>query len=94
VLAMARARKTLDAAVALSPPDSSDIWDLQDSHRYRPHDLLLVANEREASSAKGMLDGAVASRFLLSPRSGHGVQLLAEERVRRELLAWLSGRVH
>jgi hypothetical protein len=94
VLAMAtQARADVDAAVALSPPDSGDIWALQDDDRYRPHDLLLIADESESSSAEGMLDGAVRSRFMQSEGPGHGVALLPERDVHDALLAWLDDRV-
>ena len=94
VLAMATGGGHLArAGVALSPPDSSDVWDLQGRGRYRPHDLLLVSDERESSSVEGMLDGAVRSRALRSQRPGHGVTLLAEPGVRGALLRWLEGRV-
>jgi hypothetical protein len=94
VLAMATgARRTVDAAVALSPPDSADIWALQDEDGYRPHDLLLVSDERESTSAEGMLDGAVRSKAIRSAGPGHGVALLAEPGVRDSLLAWLDERV-
>jgi BAAT / Acyl-CoA thioester hydrolase C terminal len=90
VLAMAtQTGRTATDAVALSPPDSADIWRLQDRDRYRPHDLLLIADERESDSAKGMLDGAVGSKFMQSEGPGHGVALLAEEGVRDALLGWL-----
>ena len=55
------ARRTVDAAVALSPPDSADIWRLQDHGRYRPHDVLFISDRREAVSAEGMLEGGVRS---------------------------------
>jgi dienelactone hydrolase len=94
VLALATgARKTVAAAVALSPPDSADIWKLQDRGRYRPHDLLLVSDARESSSAEGMLDGAVRSKHIRSAGPGHGVALLPETPVRDALLAWLAERV-
>ena len=94
VLAMATgARATADAAVALSPPDSEDIWALQDEDRYRPHDLLLISDDREAWSAEGMLDGAVRSEAIRSEEAGHGVVLLAEPGVRDALVAWLRDRV-
>ena len=94
VLAMATgARRSADAAVALSPVDSSDIWALQDDDRYRPHDLLLVSDERESASAEGMLDGAVRSKVMRSAGDGHGVVLLGEPGVRDALLAWLQDRV-
>jgi hypothetical protein len=95
VLAMATgARRTADAAVALSPPDSADIWKLQDAHRYRPHDLLLISDAAESSSVEGMMGGAVRSRALRSGQDGHGVELLAEARVRNALLGWLKARVN
>ncbi len=94
VLAMATdARKTADAAVALSPPDSADIWALQDDGRYRPHDVLFVSDEREATSVEGMFDGAVRSKAIRSGAPGHGVALLPEPGVRDALLAWLDERV-
>jgi hypothetical protein len=94
VLAMAtKARESADAAVALSPPDSSDIWALQDDDRYRPHDVLFVADDQEAVSAEGMLDGAVRSKLVRSEGPGHGVALLPEQGVREALLAWLDERV-
>ncbi|HET8950598.1 MAG TPA: hypothetical protein VFN44_08805, partial [Solirubrobacteraceae bacterium] len=94
VLAMSgRGGRLARAAVALSPPDSADIWDLQGRGRYRPHDLLLVSDERESSSAEGMLDGARRSRAIRSERPGHGVTLLAEPEVRAALLRWLQTRV-
>jgi len=94
VLAMATgAGRSVDAAVALSPPDSGDIWALQDDDRYRPHDLLLVSDESESASADSMLDGAVRSRAMRSAGPGHGVALLGEAGVRDALLAWLDDRV-
>jgi hypothetical protein len=94
VFAMATtAGRMVDAAVALSPPDSADIWDLQGDGRYRPHDMLLVSDRREASSAEGMLDGAIRSKAIRSAQAGHGVALLAEPGVRRAVLTWLRERV-
>jgi len=86
-------RRTVAAAVALSPPDSADIWRLQDSHRYRPHDVLMVSDDRESSSVDGMMEGALRSRAMRSQHIGHGVVLLAEPGVRDALLEWLKTRV-
>lgn len=94
VLAMATdARKAADAAVALSPPDSSDIWALQDDGSYRPHDVLFIADVREVASAQDMMDGAVRSEVMTSEQPGHGVALLSEPGVRAVLLDWLRDRV-
>ena len=86
-------RKTVAAAVALSPPDSADIWRLQDSHRYRPHDLLMISDDRESASVDGMMDGAIRSRAMRSEHTGHGVVLLSEPRIRQALIDWLQTRV-
>ena len=93
VLAAATGARAADASVALSPPDSGDIWALQDDGEYRPHDVLFIADAREAYSAESMLDGAVRSEFLESEGPGHGVQLLKEPGVRDAVLAWLEERV-
>ena len=94
VLAMATgARRTAEAAVALSPPDTPDVADLQDAGRYRPHDVLFVSDERESGPVDGMLHGAVRSRAIRSRAPGHGVRLLKEAGVRAALLDWLDARV-
>lgn len=91
VLAMATdARRLVDAAVALSPPDSGDIWALQDDDRYEPRNILFVSDEREATSAEGMMDGAVDSEHIQSEGPGHGIALLGEAGVLDALLAWLD----
>ena len=87
------ASRTVDAAVALSPPDTPDIADLQDAGRYRPHDVLLVSDESESEPVDGMLRGARRSKAIRSEGPGHGVDLLAEPGVRTALLAWLDDRV-
>jgi len=94
VLAMATdARPVADAAVALSPPDSSDIWALQDDGRYRPHDVLFLADDREVASAEDMMDGAVRSEVVTTTVRGHGVVLLAEPEIRDAVVDWLRERV-
>jgi S-formylglutathione hydrolase FrmB len=94
VLAMAtKARKTVDAAIALSPADSADIWALQDDDRYRPHDVLFIADDSEATSAEGLLEGAVRSKLVRSEGPGHGIALVPEPGVRDAILGWLSERV-
>ena len=94
VLAMAtKARKTVDAAVALSPPDTQDIWTLQEEGRYRAHDILFIADEREATVADEMVKGASRSTVQRSDELGHGVRLLPEPGVREALLAWLGEHV-
>jgi hypothetical protein len=86
-------RRTVAAAVALSPPDSADIWRLQDSHRYRPHDVLMISDDRESAAVDGMMDGAIRSKAMRSEHTGHGVVLLGEPQIRAALLDWLKRRV-
>jgi hypothetical protein len=94
VLAMAtKARGIAAAAVALSPPDTPDVADLQDAGRYHPHDILFISDASEAAAPAGMLDGAKRSKALRSRGPGHGVRLLAEPQVRAALLDWLRERV-
>jgi len=88
-----RARAAVAAIVGLSPRASAAIWSLQDSGRYRPHDVLLVHDRAEAVNLAGMLDGAVRSERLESTEPGHGLVLLDEERVRDAVLAWLDQRI-
>jgi hypothetical protein len=94
VLAMATgARRTVDAAVALSPPDSPDIDALQGTGDYRPHDVLFVSDDRESPAVETMLEGARRSRAIRSQGPGHGITLLEEAGVRTALLDWLGERV-
>ena len=94
VLAVAsKARKTVTAGVALSPPESPDLWDLQENDRYRPHDLLFVADEREAPVSEELLRGAVRSELLRSPEPGHGIVLLGDPAIREGVISWLRERL-
>jgi BAAT / Acyl-CoA thioester hydrolase C terminal len=88
-----RTGRGVRAAVALSPPDSSDIWDLQDSGRYRPHDVLFIADPREYVTVEGYLDGAVRSRGIEAGRPGHGVALLPDPAISSAVVDWLRARV-
>ena len=86
-------RKRLRAAVALSPPDSPDVFSLQDEGRYRPHDVLFVSDKGEASAVENARPGAVRSRAMVAPGAGHGVQLLPLPAVRRAVIDWLRDRL-
>jgi dienelactone hydrolase len=94
VLAMStRARRTVGAAVALSPPDSPDIDAVQTAGRYRPHDVLFVSDDSESPAVDTMLHGAVRSQAIRSQNPGHGVNLLEEPGIRTALIRWLTRRV-
>jgi dienelactone hydrolase len=86
-------RRSLRAAVALSPPDSPDVFALQDAGRYRPHDVLFVSDAHEASAVENAMPGAVRSKAVVAPDAGHGVQLLPLPAVRRQVIGWLRDRL-
>ena len=85
--------RTIAAAVALSPPDSADIFRLQSSGRYRAHDTLFIADERELSNSSNLADGARRSEVWQSPIDGHGAELLPDRRIRERILAWFQDRL-
>jgi hypothetical protein len=86
-------RRRLRAAVALSPADSPEVFDLQDRGRYRPHDVLFISDRREASAVDNAMSGAIRSEAMVAEASGHGVVLLASDEVRDAILGWLDKHV-
>ena len=88
---MAQRPGPLDAAVALSPPDSSHVLDLQSAGTYAPRGILFVADSRERPNAENLADGAQNSDVWEAPVAGHGYELLAVREVRRRLNGWLAG---
>jgi len=59
---------------------------------FRPHDLLLISDHREAQSARDLRRDAHGAGITTSVRetTGHGVALLADASVRAEAIAWLQ----
>jgi dienelactone hydrolase len=86
-------RRNLRAAVALSPPDSPDVFKLQDAGHYKPHDVLYISDRHEASAVENARPGAVRSRAMVAPGAGHGVQLLPLPPVRHAVVGWLHDRL-
>jgi dienelactone hydrolase len=86
-------RTRLRAAVALSPPDTPDIFALQDAGRYHPHDVLFVSDRGEASAVENARPGADRSKAIVAPGAGHGVELLPLPPVRRAVVGWLRARL-
>jgi pimeloyl-ACP methyl ester carboxylesterase len=83
----------LGAVVALSPVDSPTTFDLQDKGTYHPHGALMLSDQREKPSVDNLYDGAERSRRAVAPISGHGTELLTDERVRRKVVDWLKARL-
>jgi dienelactone hydrolase len=92
-LAMARKPRGLQAAVALSPPDSTYVLNLQVKDAYAPRGILFVADAAELQSADNLADGAIGSEVWQAPVDGHGYELLPNPRVRERLRGWLDARL-
>ena len=83
-------RRRLRAAVALSPPAAPALEALMQKHRYHPRNVLFVSDQRELSSVKPLIPGAIGSRTAVSEMIGHGLALLETETNRRVVLDWLE----
>ena len=83
-------RRLLRAAVALSPPSAAVFDALIEQHRYHPHNVLFVSDQRERATVKPLARGAVSWRIAVSETVGHGVALLESETNRRAVLDWLE----
>jgi pimeloyl-ACP methyl ester carboxylesterase len=93
VLAMARKPDGLQAAVALSPPDSTYVLDLQLEDAYAPRGILFVADAAELQNAENLAEDAIGSEVWQAPVDGHGYELLPDARVRERLQGWLDARL-
>jgi poly(3-hydroxybutyrate) depolymerase len=88
-LAFTRTGRSLPAIVGLSPADFAG-----DPPRGRhPHDVLLIADSTERSSADFIAQGSTGIEVRTSPARGHGVALLPDARVRGWVLGWLRARL-
>jgi hypothetical protein len=81
--------RSLRAVVGLSPAEFYD----DPPRGRRPHDVLLIADDRERSAAEFIADGSPGIRVRTSPVSGHGVALLPNPKVRAWVLGWLADRL-
>jgi hypothetical protein len=93
VLALARTPAAVDAAVALSPPDSTYVLDLQLEGHYAPRGILFIADAAELQNAENLAEGAADSEVWRAPVDGHGYELLPDPRVRERLHGWLDARL-
>jgi Serine aminopeptidase, S33 len=92
-LALARTPEAVDAAVALSPPDSTHVLDLQLEDDYAPRGILFVADAAELQNAQNLAEGAADSEVWQTPVDGHGYELLPDRKVRERLHGWLDARL-
>jgi dienelactone hydrolase len=61
-------------------------------HAFRPHDLLLVTDQREAENARNLRAAAHGEGVTVDvvEATGHGVALLSDAGVRARAIAWLK----
>jgi dienelactone hydrolase len=61
-------------------------------HAFRPHDLLLISDQREVENARNLRADAHGKGITISvaETTGHGVALLDDASVRAEAIAWLE----
>jgi dienelactone hydrolase len=85
--------REIAAAVALSPPDSAMVFRLQSAGRYRAHDTLFIADDRELGDSENLAQGSRRSEVWQSPIDGHGAELLPDPRVRDRVVSWFEERL-
>jgi pimeloyl-ACP methyl ester carboxylesterase len=85
----------LRAAVALSPVESGGLITLAGNGGFKPHDLLLIADDHEYTDVENIaMDAGHHGVTGFKARiGGHGVRLLPDPTVRDRLLGWLKARV-
>jgi pimeloyl-ACP methyl ester carboxylesterase len=85
----------LRAAIGLSAVESPAFIEAGTDGRFRPHDLLLISDRREAANADGLRQDAGGNGVTAwqAPLRGHGVRLLPSEEVRAKILGWLQPRL-
>jgi predicted esterase len=84
----------LRAAVGLSPAESPSFISAGTAGRFRPHDLLLIADGAELSNAQSIAqDAGHGTTVRRAAVTGHGVALLPDARVRAAVLEWLRPRL-
>ena len=78
--------------VALSPIPGPREIALGKRHAFNPHGLLLISDEREAQTSRGLLADAHGRgiTLLTSETPGHGIELLDDPAVRTRAIAWLE----
>jgi pimeloyl-ACP methyl ester carboxylesterase len=84
-------RVPVRAAVGLSAVEGPALIEAGTKGRFHPHDLLLIADEKELSQAQNIREdaGGRGVTTWMSPFQGHGVRLLPSAQVRKQVLDWL-----
>jgi pimeloyl-ACP methyl ester carboxylesterase len=85
-------RVPVRAAVGLSAVEGPALIDVAMKGRFRPHDLLLIADKKEFSQVQNIREDAHGRGVTtwMSPLGGHGVRMLPSPAVRQKVLDWLG----
>jgi len=83
------------AAVGLSPVDGAELLRAGRQGRFRPHDLLVIADREELQGGEFVARGPGGSGVTLrtAALTGHGTALLRDNAVRRSVVDWLRRRL-
>jgi pimeloyl-ACP methyl ester carboxylesterase len=78
--------------VGFSATESKHVVALAKRDAFRPHDLLLIADQREAQTARDLRADADGQGITISiaETTGHGAALLSDAGVRARAIAWLK----
>ncbi|HYZ28408.1 MAG TPA: hypothetical protein VE570_05070 [Thermoleophilaceae bacterium] len=79
------------AAVGLTAVEGPALIDVATKGRFRPHDLLLIADKKEFSQVQNIREDANGRGVTtwMSPFRGHGVRMLPSPAVKQKVLGWL-----
>ena len=88
-LSFSPAGRAVDAAVGLSPATFLD----EPPTGRTPRDLLLITDSSERGAAELIAETTPTIEVRTAPILGHGVALLADRRVRQQVLDWLAERL-
>jgi pimeloyl-ACP methyl ester carboxylesterase len=79
------------ATVGLTAVEGPALIDVATKGRFRPHDLLLIADKKEFSQEQNIRDDADGRGVTtwMSPFNGHGTAMLPSPAVRQKVLDWL-----
>jgi pimeloyl-ACP methyl ester carboxylesterase len=83
------------AAVGLTAVEGPALIDVATKGRFRPHDLLLIADKKEFSQVQNIRDDAKGRGVTtwMSPFNGHGVRMLPSPEVKQKVLGWLRSHL-
>jgi acetyl esterase/lipase len=94
-VAGSRPDQRLKAAIGLTPQETDAIRNAAAADRFRPHDLLLVADAQELVGARAIRTDVRGSGVTVAKSldEGHGVELMDYPPVRRAVIDWLNSRM-